>query len=158
MDVGSLISGSLNIWTFTVHVLLKPGLKNFEHYFANIWDECNCAVVCTFFGIAFLWDWNENWPFLACGNCWGFQICWHFECSTFTASFFRIWNSSTRIPSLPLALFIEMLPKVHFDFTFQNVWLSVSDHTIVIIWVMKIFFVHFFCEFLPPLLNIFCFC
>ena len=26
-------------------------------------SECNCAVVCTFFGIAFLWDWNENWPF-----------------------------------------------------------------------------------------------
>ena len=27
------------------------------------WDECNCVVVWTFFGIAFLWDWNENWPF-----------------------------------------------------------------------------------------------
>ena len=39
------------------------GLENFEHYFASMWDECNCAVVWTFFGIAFLWDWNENWPF-----------------------------------------------------------------------------------------------
>ena len=28
-----------------------------------VWDECNCAVVWAFFGIAFLWDWNENWPF-----------------------------------------------------------------------------------------------
>ena len=36
--------------------------------------------------------------------------------------------------------------------------MSVSDHTIVIIWVMKIFFVQFFCVFLPPLVNIFCFC
>ena len=54
---------SLNIWKFTVHVLLKPGLENFEHYFASMWDECNCAVVWTFFGIAFLWDWNENWYF-----------------------------------------------------------------------------------------------
>ena len=69
-DVGNLISGSsafskfcLNIWKFTVHVLLKPGLENFEHYFARVWDECNCAVVWAFFGIAFLWDWNENWPF-----------------------------------------------------------------------------------------------
>ena len=69
-DVGILISGStafskssLNIWNFTVHVLLKPGLKNFEHYFASVWDECNCSVVWAFFGIAFLWDWNENWPF-----------------------------------------------------------------------------------------------
>ena len=44
------------------------------------------------------------------------------------------------------------------DFTFQDVWLQVSDHTIVIIWVVKIFFVQFFCVFLPPLLNIFCFC
>ena len=69
-DVGNLISGSsafsktsLNIWKFTVHILLKPGLENFEHYFTRVWDECNCAVVWAFFGIAFLWDWNENWPF-----------------------------------------------------------------------------------------------
>ena len=69
-DVGNLISGSsvfsktsLNIWKFTVHLLLKPSLENFEHYFAGVWDECNCMVVWTFFGIAFLWDWNENWPF-----------------------------------------------------------------------------------------------
>ena len=69
-NVGNLISGSsafskssLNIWKFMVHVLLKPGLKNFEHYFASVWDECNCAVVWAFFGIAFLWDWNENWHF-----------------------------------------------------------------------------------------------
>ena len=51
-DVGNLISGSpafskssLKIWKFTVHVLLKPGLENFEHYFASMRDECNCAVV-----------------------------------------------------------------------------------------------------------------
>ena len=42
-----------------------------------------------------------------------FQICWHIECSTFTASSLRIWNSSTGIPSPPLALFIVMLPKAH---------------------------------------------
>ena len=53
----------VNIWKFTVHLLLKPGLENFEHYFTSLWDECNCAVVWAFFGIAFLWDWNENWPF-----------------------------------------------------------------------------------------------
>ena len=58
MDVDYLISGSpalskssLNIWKLTVHVLLKPGLKNFEHYFASVWDECYRAVVWTFFGI-----------------------------------------------------------------------------------------------------------
>ena len=51
-DIDNLISGSsafsktsLNIWKFTVHVLLKPGLENFEHYFTSVSDECNCAVV-----------------------------------------------------------------------------------------------------------------
>ena len=70
MDVGNLISissalskSSLNIWKFMVHILLKLGLENFEHYFASMWDKCNCAVVWPFFGIAFLWDWNEGWPF-----------------------------------------------------------------------------------------------
>ena len=69
-DFGNLIFGSsgfskssLNIWKFTAHVLLKPGLENLEHYFASMWDECNCVVVWVFFGTAFLWDWNENWPF-----------------------------------------------------------------------------------------------
>ena len=66
-DIGNLISGpsafsksSLNIWKFRVHVLMKPGLENFEHYFTSLWDKCNCVVVWAFFGIAFLWDWNEN--------------------------------------------------------------------------------------------------
>ena len=69
-DVGNLISGSsacsktrLNIWKSTVHILLKPGLENFAHYSTSLWDECNCVVVWAFFGIAFLWDWNENWTF-----------------------------------------------------------------------------------------------
>ena len=69
-NVGNLISGSsafskssLNIWKFMVHVLLKPGFEIFEHYFASMWDECNCAVVWAFFGIAFICNWSENWPF-----------------------------------------------------------------------------------------------
>ena len=52
--------------------------------------------------------------FQSCVHCWVFQICWHIECSTFTASSFRFWNSSTGIPSPLLALFIVMLPKAHF--------------------------------------------
>ena len=51
--------------------------------------------------------------FQSCGHCWVFQICWHIECSTFTASSFRIWKSSTGIWSSPLALFLVMLPKAH---------------------------------------------
>ena len=70
MDVGNLISGSpafsksnLNIWKFLFHTLLKPTLENFEHCFASMWDRCNGVVVWTFFGISFIWDWNENWSF-----------------------------------------------------------------------------------------------
>ena len=51
--------------------------------------------------------------FQSCGHCWVFQICWHIECSTFTASSLRTWNSSAGIPSPPLALFVVMLPKAH---------------------------------------------
>ena len=94
VDVCNLISGSspfskssLNIWKFTVHVLLKTGLENFEHYFASVWDECSCVVVerslaLPFFGIGMKTD-----LFQSCGHCWLFQIRWHIECSTFTASF-----------------------------------------------------------------------
>ena len=117
-DVGNLISGfsafsKSNLNNCKFMVLLKLALENFEHYFASVWDECNCAVVWAFFGIAFLWGWNENWPFPVLCHCWVFQTCWYIECSTFTASSFRIWNSSTGIPSPPLALFIVMLSKAH---------------------------------------------
>ena len=67
VDVGNLISGSsafsksnLYVWKFLVHILLKPSLKDFEHYPTRMWNECNCAVVWTFFVIALLWNWNEN--------------------------------------------------------------------------------------------------
>ena len=76
-----------------------------------MWNECNCTVIWTFFGIAFLWNWNENWHFQSCGHCCVFQICWHTECSTLAASFFRILNRSAENPSLLPALLIVMLPK-----------------------------------------------
>ena len=142
MDVVNLISASsafckssLNIWKFLVHLLLKISLENFEYYFTDVWNECKSVVVWTFFGIAFLWDWNENWVFQSCGHCWVFQICGHIECSTFTASSFRIWKSSTGIPSPPLALFVVMLSKANLTshsrmsgsrWVITPSWLSVS--------------------------------
>jgi len=59
---------------------------------------------------------NIKWYHLyveTCGHCWVFQICWHIDCSTFTASSSRIWNSSIGILSPPLRLFVVMLSKVH---------------------------------------------
>ena len=69
-DLGHLISDSsafskfsLYIFKFSVHILLKPSLKDFEHYLSSMWNKHCCAIVWTFFGRALLWDWNENWPF-----------------------------------------------------------------------------------------------
>ena len=70
MDVGNVgissafSKSSFYIWKFSVHIQLQLHLKNFEHDFASVWDECNYAVVWTLFGNALLWDWNENLPFL----------------------------------------------------------------------------------------------
>ena len=106
-DVGNLMSGSfafsktsLNNWKFTVHVLLKPGLENFKHYTTSVWDECNCAVVWTFFGIPFLWDWNENgpfpflWPLLSFPNLLAYWVQ-HFHSIIFQELKYLNWNSIT---------------------------------------------------------------
>ena len=78
-----MIQWVLAIWSLIPLPFLKPawtsgssrftycwslGLENFEHYFSSVWGECNCAVVWAFFGIAFLWDWNENCSFLVLGT------------------------------------------------------------------------------------------
>ena len=63
---------SLSIWKFSVHVLLKPGLENFEHFFASVWDDGNRVVVWAFFGIVFLWDGMKTDLFQSCGYCWNF--------------------------------------------------------------------------------------
>ena len=99
-SVGNLIShssafskSSLNIWKFLAHKLLTLSLKHFKHYLVNMWNEFNCMVVRTFFGIALLQDWNENWAFPVLWPLLSFQICWYIAWSTLTASSFRIWTS-----------------------------------------------------------------
>ena len=66
------------------------------------------SLALPFFGIGIKTDLLQS-----CGHCWVFQICWQIKCNTWTGSSFRIWNSSTGIPSPPLALFIVMLPNTH---------------------------------------------
>ena len=81
-DVDNLISGSsafsktsLNIRKFLVHVLLKPGLENFECYFTSMWDECNCAVVWHNYLIKTTGLMGKKWSW---GNAWKF-CQWHFK-------------------------------------------------------------------------------
>ena len=141
----------------SVHVLLNPGLDTFEHYFTSVWDEYNCEVVWAFFGIVFLRDWNENWLLQSCGHYWVSRICWHIEFNTFTASSFRMWNSSTGIPSHPLALFVVMLSKVHLT---SHSRMSGSRWVITPALLSGSWrsFLYSSSVFSPPLLNIFCFC
>ena len=86
IDVGNLISGSsafyessFNLWKFSVHVLLKTGLEDFEHYLASVWNEYNYMTVWTFFGTALFWDWNESWRFPVLWPLLSFQNHWHIE-------------------------------------------------------------------------------
>ena len=88
--------------------------------------------------------------FQSCGHCWVFQICWHTERSTFTASSVRIWNSSTGIPSAPLALLVVMLLKAHLTFhsrmsgsrwVITPSWLSGSWRSF---WYSSVYFFHLF--------------
>ena len=78
-----------------------------------MWNECNCVIVSTFFGIAFLWDWNENWPFSVLWPLLSFPNLLAYWIQHFHSITFRIWNSSAGIPSLRRILFTVMLPKAH---------------------------------------------
>ena len=139
-DPSAFPKPSLYIWKFLIHALLKPILKDFEHNLNSMWNEHNYIIILTFFGIVLLWDWNENWLFQSCGHCWIFQICWHIECST--------W----------LALFGVMLPKTHLTSHFRMSGLGEWPHHRGYPGHWDLLFVQFFCVFLPPLLNLFCFC
>ena len=120
VDVGNLTSDSsafsktsLNIWKFTVRVLLKPGLENFVHFFTSVWDKCNHVVILAFFGIAFLRDWNENWPFPILWPLLSFPNLLAYWMQHFHGISLRIRNCSTGIPSHPLALSVVLLSKAH---------------------------------------------
>ena len=117
-NVDNLISGSsasskpsLYIWKFSVHVLLKPNLKDFEHNLASMWKKCNCMVIWTFFDIALFWDWNENCPFPVLWALLSFPNLLAYRVQHFRASTFRMLKSAARILSPALSVFVIMLPK-----------------------------------------------
>ena len=122
----SMIQQTLAIWSlvplpflnpaytsgsFSVQVLLKPCLKDFEHYLASMWNEhkwyYEYSLALPVWGIGM-----KTNTFQSCGHCWVFQICWHNEWNTLTALFLGILNSSAGIQTPPLSLFI-ILPEDH---------------------------------------------
>ena len=82
-----------------------------------------------FFGIRVKTDF-----FQSCDHCCIFQIWWHIEWSTYTTLSFRVWNSSTGIPSPSLALFIVVLPKAHLT-SYSRISGSRWVITVMITWV-----------------------
>ena len=123
-----MIQRMLAIWSLVPLPFLKPawisGSSRFTYCWSLAWRilsitllACEMSAIVRqfehslalpFFGIGMKTD-----LFQSCDHSWVFQICWHIECSTFIASSFRIWKSSTGIPSPPLALFVAMLSKAH---------------------------------------------
>ena len=138
--VFSMIQRMLAIWSMVPLPFLNPAWTSGSSWFTYCWSlawrilsitllACEMSTtVCSFdhylalplFGTGMKTD-----LFQSCGHCWVFQIHRHIECSTFTASSFRIWNNSTRMPSPPLALLIVMLPKAHLTSHFR---ISGSHH------------------------------
>ena len=130
----SMLQRMLAIWPLVPLPFLKPawtsGSSQFTYYWSLAWrilsitllacemsaivQEFEHSLVLPFFGIGMKMD-----LFQSCGHCWVFQICWHIGCSTFTASSFMIWNSSTGLPSPPLVLFVVLLSKAHLTSHFK---------------------------------------
>ena len=121
-----MIHQMLVIWSLVPLPFLNPAWASGSSWFTYCWSLAwrNLSIillVCEMSAIVPLFEHSLALPFFgigmktdlfqSCGHCWVFQICWYIECSTFTASSFRIWTSSAGIPSSPLALFIVMLSK-----------------------------------------------
>ena len=162
----------LAVWSLVPLPFLKPagttGNSWFKYCWSLAWRILNISLLaCEMSAIVWSFEHSLALPFFgiglktelfqSCGHCWVFQICWCTECSTFTGSSFRIWNSWTGIPSPPLALFIVKVPKAHLT---SHSRMSGSR------WVTKPswssgswrYFLYSSSVFLPPLLKIFCFC
>ena len=137
----SMIQWMLAIGSLVPLPFLNPACTSESSQFMYCWSlalrifnitllacEMSTVVVGTFFGIAFLGSGVKTDLFQSCGFCWVFQICWHIECSTFTASSFRTWNSSTGIPPPPLILFVVMLLKAHLTshYRMSDSWIMVT--------------------------------
>ena len=125
----------LAIWSLVLLTFLNPawtsGSSQLIYCWSLAWRILSITLLaCEMRAIVWYFEYSLALPFFGIGmktdlfqsygHCWVFQMCWHIECSTFTASSFRIWNSSMGIPSPPLALFIVMLLKAHLTLHSRN--------------------------------------
>ena len=116
-----MIQQMLAVWSLVHLPFLNPVWTSVSSQFMYCWSLAwrilsITLLACEMSAIVPQFEHSLALPFLGiemktdlvlfCGHCWVFQICWYFECSHFTASSFRIWNSSTGIPSPPLASFV----------------------------------------------------
>ena len=123
-----MIQGILAIWSLVPLLFLNPawtsGSSRFMYCWSLAWKILSITLLwCEMSAIVWWFEHSLALPFFGigmktdlfqpCGHCWVFQICWHIECSIFTASSFSIWNSSTGISSPSLALFVVMFPKAY---------------------------------------------
>ena len=129
-----MIQWMLAIWSLVPLPFLKPAWTSGSSWFMYCWSlawwilsitlrACEMSPIVQYFEhslvLPFLGIGMKADLFQSCGHCWVFQICWHIECSTLTASSFRIWNSSARILSPPLTLFVVTLPLVDLTLHFN---------------------------------------
>ena len=161
-----MIQGMLAIWSMVPLPFLKPAGTSGSSWFTYCWSlawrilsitllACEMSAIVRwfqhslalpFFGIGMKTDLFQSY-----GHCWVFQICWHIECSTFTASSFKIWNSSAGIPSPPLTCSLRLT------------WLCIPGCLALGEWSHHHDFLDhedlfcILCVFVPPRLNIFCF-
>ena len=158
----SMIQQMLAIWSLDPLPFLKPAWTSGSPWFTYCWSLAWWILSITLLACemsATVWSFSHSLAlpffvigmkidlFRSCGHCWVFQICWHIECSTFTASSFRICSSSAGIPSPPWALFVVcFLRPTLGEWSHHHDNLGYED----------LFCTVFLCIFVP--LNIFCFC
>ena len=167
-----MIQWVLAIWSLVPMPFLNPAWTSGNIWFMYCWSlawrilritllACEVSATVRQFehslALSFLGIGMKTDLFRSCGHCWVFQICLHIECSTFTASSFRIWNSSTGIPSPPLALFIVMLSEAHLT---SHSRMSGSRSVITPSWLSASWrsFLYSSSVYTCHLVNIFCFC
>ena len=126
----SVIQQMLAIWSLVPLPFLNPtctsGCSWFTYCWSLTWRILSITLVgCEMSAIVWYFEHSLALPFFgigmktdlfqSCGHCWVFQIYWHIECSTLTASCFRIWDSSAGILPPSLVLFVVMLCKAHYN-------------------------------------------